>query len=71
MSFFPEDHPVAELRGRQRLATSKQRKMLESRSDWLQDRIAFRRLQGEEVSWHVDELAAIEQALEMLEQGSQ
>ena len=42
MSLFSDDHPIALLRGRERLPPSKQRRALEQREQWLEEKIQQR-----------------------------
>lgn len=63
---FPDTHPVTALRGRRRLSPTRCRQALLQRSLWLQKRIEEREDAGQSVGFCYDELAAVEQALEVL-----
>lgn len=68
MSDFSTDHPVEALRGWRRLSATKCRMLLLQRSLWLQKKIAEREAERKPADWHRDELAAIEQALELIDE---
>lgn len=65
---FPSDHPVTALRGRRRLEPKKVRLLLLGRSRWLQGKIEERRRAELPFDWAVEELAAVEQTIEALEE---
>ena len=62
---FGRDHPIEALRGRARLSEKKIRLALVGRSKWLQETIAEREKDGRPASFFVEELAAIEQMLDV------
>lgn len=68
---FPDDHPIAEVRGTTRRTPSELRRLIANRMTWLQKRIVDARAEGKPFTYFREELAALVQLLEVYDEAQE